>query len=479
MVVSSLTPASYLTMVLGGFWSIIMAVSGYGAMISLTIAAIPIMGFVSLRLAANDKPTPLHNTVFTTLYIGVLTALSFQMGGLLPGVTPWLAAAPVFVVTYNHKGGLGPTAVALTVSVASVAVWSALTQSGPYGLAPMKIALQAISTLGAAAVLYIIGRHQSRLREQALTHAHNTNRSLSAELDEHMHTRAELELATKRGLSAAHAAGMAEIATGVLHNIGNAINGVNVSASLATERLLPKRSADLKRLQEVLEQEAERDTDDVDRHRKVIQYMAQAIAKMRQNETALHDELQSLRKGLEHVNVIVSTQQEHSRSRGLVHVVDLQEVMSQTLSLTETSLSRTDIDVQVNLNDLPNITVDQYKLVQILTNLISNAADAIVQTRATRGRIRIEGETSSNHVKIHIHDTGEGIKPEALSRLFEHGFTTKKSGNGFGLHISALAARELGGSLAAESHGTGHGATFSLTLPRSGRSVTPQHVPRR
>jgi signal transduction histidine kinase len=479
MMVSSLTPFSYLTLIVGAFWSITMAVSGYGIPISLTIAALPVMGFVSLRMLAQDNPTQLSGAIFTILYIGVLGLLSVQMGGLVPGVTPWLAAAPLFVVTYNQKGGLRLTAATLAIGVVGVALWSALTQSGPYGLAPIKITLQAISTLGAASLLFIVARHQSRIREEALAHAHETNRTLAAALDEHKQTQAELEVANRRGLAAAHAAGMAEIATGVLHNIGNAINGVNVSASLATERLLPKRAADLKRLQEVLEHEVERGTEDSDRQRKVARFMAQALAKMQHNERALNDELQSLREGLDHVKVIVSTQQTHSRSRGLVHVVDLQEVIDQTLSLTDTSLTRTNIDVHVDVAMLPNITVDQYKLVQILTNVISNAADAIVQTKAVCGRIRIEGELRSRDIVIHIHDTGAGISPKALTRLFEHGFTTKQTGNGFGLHISALAAIELGGSLKAHSDGPGLGATFSLTLPLSGRSITPSHVLRR
>ncbi|MGK0347635.1 MAG: hypothetical protein ACI855_003722, partial [Myxococcota bacterium] len=325
-------------MIVGVLWSILAAATGYGLMISMTVAVIAVLGFASLTslsLTEQVAPTRLHNTVLTVTYIVVLCILSLQLGGLVPAVTPWLAAAPVFAATYNQRGSLRPIAVALVAGIIAIAVWSALTQSGPYGLAPMSIALQASSTLAAATVLYIISHYQSQIRERALTQAHDTNRNLSVELDKHMHTRAQLEQATQRGLSAAHAAGMAEIATGVLHNIGNAINGVNVSASLATERLLPKRTADLRRLQEALEHEAQLRTDDHERHRKVTQYIAKTVAKMREDEQVLHNELQSLRKGLDHVKVIVSTQQAHARSRGLVDVVDLEALMDQTLSLTE------------------------------------------------------------------------------------------------------------------------------------------------
>jgi signal transduction histidine kinase len=64
-----------------------------------------------------------------------------------------------------------------------------------------------------------------------------------------------------------------------------------------------------------------------------------------------------------------------------------------------------------------------------------------------------------------IADNGIGIPPENLTRIFTHGFTTKKNGHGFGLHSSALAAKEIGGSLRAHSEGSGRGATFILEIP--------------
>jgi signal transduction histidine kinase len=68
-------------------------------------------------------------------------------------------------------------------------------------------------------------------------------------------------------------------------------------------------------------------------------------------------------------------------------------------------------------------------------------------------------------VKIWVSDNGIGILPENLTRIFNHGFTTRRNGHGFGLHSGALAAKELGGVLLAYSEGPGTGATFCLELP--------------
>ena len=68
-------------------------------------------------------------------------------------------------------------------------------------------------------------------------------------------------------------------------------------------------------------------------------------------------------------------------------------------------------------------------------------------------------------MKISYIDNGIGIPADNLTRIFGHGFTTRKEGHGFGLHSGALAAKELGGALTVESDGPGKGATFTLEFP--------------
>ena len=102
----------------------------------------------------------------------------------------------------------------------------------------------------------------------------------------------------------------------------------------------------------------------------------------------------------------------------------------------------------------------------ILVNLVSNARQALDTTASGERRLHISlARAANDRVHITLRDNGVGIAPELLTRIFQYGFTTRREGHGFGLHSSALAAQELGGSLRVHSEGPGQGATFTLDLP--------------
>ena len=96
-------------------------------------------------------------------------------------------------------------------------------------------------------------------------------------------------------------------------------------------------------------------------------------------------------------------------------------------------------------------------------------ADALIVAERIRAGLAstVWARHPEHNVTVSIADNGVGIAPENLTRIFAHGFTTRKDGHGFGLHSGALAAQEMGGTLTAESEGPGRGATFTLTLPIS------------
>jgi len=112
---------------------------------------------------------------------------------------------------------------------------------------------------------------------------------------------------------------------------------------------------------------------------------------------------------------------------------------------------------------------------QILVNLVRNAKHACVESGRATKRLTVRVAADEGLVKVAVTDDGIGIPAENLTRIFNHGFTTRKHGHGFGLHSGALAAKEMGGSLTVESAGVGQGATFTLELPLhpGSRSVTP------
>jgi len=97
--------------------------------------------------------------------------------------------------------------------------------------------------------------------------------------------------------------------------------------------------------------------------------------------------------------------------------------------------------------------------------VIRNAKYACDESRSAEKRVTVRVRAEDGKMLVAVIDTGVGIPPENLERIFSHGFTTRKEGHGFGLHSCALAAKDLGGSLQGESAGLGRGATFTLTLP--------------
>jgi signal transduction histidine kinase len=133
--------------------------------------------------------------------------------------------------------------------------------------------------------------------------------------------------------------------------------------------------------------------------------------------------------------------------------------------MNEGSFARHDVNVVRDFSDLPPICTDKHKVLQILVNLVRNAKYACDESGRSDKQMILRATDGNGKVKIAVIDNGVGIPPENLTRIFNHGFTTRKEGHGFGLHSGALAARELGGSLTAFSEGRGLGAVFTLELP--------------
>ena len=277
----------------------------------------------------------------------------------------------------------------------------------------------------------------------------------------------ELEGVHKQLLVASRQAGMAEVATNVLHNVGNVLNSVNVSASLLSERLRKSKCAGLERVAALLSEHA----GDLPgflaggqgKHLPVyLQELSRELIAERDVGAA---ELSALRGNVEHIKEIVAMQQSYARRGGMTDTLDIRTLVEDSLRMNEGAFSRHGVTLVRDFEEVPLITVDKHKVLQILVNVIRNAKYACDESRGAEKHVTVRVRSADGMMLIAVIDTGVGIPPENLERIFNHGFTTRKDGHGFGLHSSALAARELGGTLQAESVGTGRGATFTLTLP--------------
>jgi signal transduction histidine kinase len=279
---------------------------------------------------------------------------------------------------------------------------------------------------------------------------------------------AELTTAHHQLLEASHEAGRAEVATYVLHNVGNVLNSVNVSAEMVATKVRGLRIVELKKAAGLLRENAADLpsflTQDP-RGQKLPGYLTHLAENLAEPQRALLEEVESLRKNIEHIKEVVATQQTYARRSGVLETFSPIELVEDAIRINSAGFIRHEVNVHREYDDVPPIITDRHKALQIIVNLLGNAKYALSDKGPDRQLVVRVAPSGDNGVTIAVIDNGEGIPPENLIRIFQHGFTTKKDGHGFGLHSSALAAKELGGKLTAHSDGVGRGAVFTLELP--------------
>jgi signal transduction histidine kinase len=172
-----------------------------------------------------------------------------------------------------------------------------------------------------------------------------------------------------------------------------------------------------------------------------------------------------LRQNVEHIKEIVAMQQNYATFGGVKEMINVVSLVEDSMRMHEAGLNRHDVKVIRELENVPPLNVEKHKILQILVNLLRNAKHACQDSNRADKRLTVRVANGDGRVKISIIDNGIGISPEILTRIFNHGFTTRKDGHGFGLHSGALAAKEMGGSLSVHSDGPGQGAAFTLELP--------------
>jgi signal transduction histidine kinase len=274
----------------------------------------------------------------------------------------------------------------------------------------------------------------------------------------------ELEHVHKQLLVASRQAGMAEVATNVLHNVGNVLNSVNVSASLVSERIAKSKCTRLDQVAALLTEHAGDLASFLagPQGKHLPGYLGELAGALGSERDSAVAELEALRSNVEHIKEIVAMQQSYARRGGIIETLDIRALVEDSLRMNEGAFSRHGVTIIRDYEDVALIQVDKHKVLQILVNVIRNAKYAC-QEAEKRVTVRIRATNAA--VLVAVIDTGVGIPRENLERIFSHGFTTRPDGHGFGLHSSALAAKALGGSLHAESAGPGQGATFTLALP--------------
>jgi PAS domain S-box-containing protein len=286
---------------------------------------------------------------------------------------------------------------------------------------------------------------------------------------------ASLEVAHRQLVEASRQAGMAEVATGVLHNVGNVLNSVNVSVNLLAEKIQQSRASGVAKVVALMREHSAQLGDYImhdPRGRQVPLYLEQLAERLADEQAFLLNEVSCLAENLEHIKNIVALQQTYAKPAGVTESVQAVDLLENALRINSGALHRHRVQVNREYQThLPEINIDKHKVLQILVNLVSNAGHACAQSVRPDKQLIVRLAQGKQHVKFSISDNGVGIAPENLTRIFSLGFTTRAGGHGFGLHSGALAAREMGGSLLSHSQGLGQGATFILELPISAGRV--------
>lgn len=286
---------------------------------------------------------------------------------------------------------------------------------------------------------------------------------------------AELARLHKELVTASRQAGMAEVAIGVLHNVGNVLNSVNVSATVIGERLRNSRVTNLRRATVMLREQNGNAADYLTNDPKgklLPEYFASVADQLVAEQGEMIGETVTLVRHIEHMREIVASQQNFARASDMTETVLAQDLVEDAVKMTSALYAVDRVEVVRELGRTPALAVDRHKVLQILVNLLKNSKSAmdLQQPKQQKVTIRV-GMAPDGHVKFAISDNGIGISPENQRKLFRHGFTTKKDGHGFGLHSAANAAKEMGGRVSAFSAGTGTGASFTLELPPAKETV--------
>jgi signal transduction histidine kinase len=306
-------------------------------------------------------------------------------------------------------------------------------------------------------------------------------RLLHAELDQR-NTELETALTDVKQMQSqlvevAHRAGMTEIAAGVLHNVGNVLNSVNVSVSVINDNVRKSKVASVARVAALMKQHsaafAAGGESKIERLPEYLGLLAESLA---EEQRQVESELSNLLEKVQHIKNIINAQQNYTRRVCFRESIDVHNLIEDLLNMHQAAIVQNAVAVERDFVPLPKITIEKSKLLQVLDNLIKNALESITATPRDSHVLRITSKSTAGELSISVADSGHGITEDRLKCIFRFGFTTKTNGNGFGLHSAAIAMNEMGGSIRVHSAGAGQGATFTITLPMNATPESENHV---
>lgn len=278
----------------------------------------------------------------------------------------------------------------------------------------------------------------------------------------------ELEDLNNKISDISRSAGMAEIVSGVLHNIGNILNSINISASIANDKINHSKSKNIARVSKLINDNRTCLCDFFENHEQgklLPDYLALLSQEVTDDNKEIKHELDYLISNIDHIKAIIKSQQDYAGGYGIIEKINIVNLIDDALKIQNQDFNKNHINVIKNHTGITSISTNKHKLLQIIVNFISNAKHALMDSSNSEKNISITTENNESTLTISIADTGIGITEADMKHLFEYGFTRKIKGHGFGLHHSAIVANELKGEIKVFSDGPEKGAEFKLTIP--------------
>ncbi|MBL8889826.1 MAG: HAMP domain-containing protein [Planctomycetaceae bacterium] len=279
-----------------------------------------------------------------------------------------------------------------------------------------------------------------------------------------------LDQSRKKLSEAAHQAGMAELAGEILHNIGNAANSLNCSIAQLETRISESKINGLNRSMGLLHDHANnlehfflKDP----RGPRLVQYLFDVNQAIQEERVENQRELARIRDTANHISEIIHAQQAFAKRTDFRQEIDLQSLVSQAIAINQQLIQAMGVRLIQSVPDLPELMLNRNKITQVLVNMIRNGLQAMQNQLPNHRLLKVQCRlVDQRDLEIEISDTGIGFDEHTQAKLFTHGFSTKTTGNGLGLHYCANAIREIGGTISATSPGPGMGATFRIRIPK-------------
>ncbi len=315
------------------------------------------------------------------------------------------------------------------------------------------------------------------LREKLDTFSQEHSESISL-LFENEAQKYKLELLNEKlaqANSLAYKAGMADVSTDILHNVGNILNNIGVSIYVIEKNLKHTiRKSGLKEAGKLLGEnlsDIQQFVSQDKRANPLMRYLSEVGEKVIGSQQEMLQHVQRISEKISNVTQVVNALHSYAnRTEGVVDESRLTKIIDDALIISSATLNELSIEIEKHYPQKEVVAlVQETKVLQSLTNIFANAAEAMrtVSPNQRRLSLFLTQNTQEGYARLSIQDSGVGITEEHLKQIFTHGFTTKDTGAGFGLHNCANYIKEMGGEIWARSDGPGKGATFVLQLPLS------------